>query len=252
MTIIDFPQPLKELLQGRQHNRILRMSFPRDDGPGALMLANSLDAFEALSRDFHFNVEVLSDNAHIELKDVQGKMVCVELVREDGSMRYFNGYVFEFRLVRTDGSQAYYAMTLKPWMAYLHLRHDNYLFHDQTLTQQTTEICRDYKLADWQIRVSGPDEPMTDACQFDETDHNTCIDAGKPRGGTTGTSTARTATRCTSATTAHKLSPLTARRPTSPGKAKPVQWKTTPSGNGPLCGASCRPRSRSAVTTSST
>jgi hypothetical protein len=38
-----------------------------------MMLANGLQAVESLSRDFQFNVEVLSDDARIELKAVQGQ-----------------------------------------------------------------------------------------------------------------------------------------------------------------------------------
>jgi type VI secretion system secreted protein VgrG len=169
---IDSAQLLQALLSEPQHNRFLRMSFTHDDGPKVLMLPNSLDAFEAVSKDFHFNVEIISNDARISLKDVQGKLVTVELIREDGSVRYFNGYVFEFRLVRTDGGYAHYGMVLRPWMAYLALRKDNFLFHGKALGEQTAEVFRDYRVADWKLEVIGADEAMTDACQFDESDHN--------------------------------------------------------------------------------
>ncbi len=155
-----------------QHNRLLRLSFPHEDGPDAMMLVNRLDAYEGLSRDFHFTVEVLSNNARIPLKEVQGKMVTVELVREDGSLRYFNGYVFEFRHVKTDGGFAFYDMVLLPWLAYLRLRRDNYLFHGKTLLEQTEEIFGDYEMRDWDTRIEGADTAFTDACQYDETDYN--------------------------------------------------------------------------------
>jgi type VI secretion system secreted protein VgrG len=51
-----------------QHKRLLRLTFPKKDGPAALMLANRLDATEGLSRDFHYTVEVLSSDASIALK----------------------------------------------------------------------------------------------------------------------------------------------------------------------------------------
>ncbi|CDG83226.1 type VI secretion system Vgr family protein [Janthinobacterium agaricidamnosum] len=168
----SFPT-LSTLAQDRQHKRILRLSFPHNDGPSALLLANRLEADESLSRDFEFTVEVLSDNAEIALKDVQGKMVTIELVRGDGRLRYFNGYVFAFRLDKTDGALVFYTMTLKPWLAYLTLRKNNYLFHGRTLFQQAEKIFADYGThADWDSRVGGPDPAMTMACQFDEDDHN--------------------------------------------------------------------------------
>ena len=163
---------LKALINNRQTNRLLRLSFPRNDGPDALMIANRLDAHEGLSRDFHYTVEILSDSAHIALKDVQGKMMCVELVREDGSLRYFTGYVFEFRLVKSDGGQAFYDAVLLPWTATLRLRRDNYLFHDKSVADQTRDIFDDYLLRDSELRIHGPDPVMTDACQYDESDYN--------------------------------------------------------------------------------
>ncbi|AKJ30734.1 type VI secretion system Vgr family protein [Caldimonas brevitalea] len=165
-------QAILALLANPQHKRMVRMEFPRGDAPQAKMLANKFDGYESVSRDFHFVVEVLSDNARIPLKDVLGKMVTVELVREDGSLRYFNGFVFEFRFVRTDGAFAFYDMVLMPWLAFLRLRKDNYLFHGKTVEEQIDEIFKDYPEHDWRYEAEGEDRPMTDACQFDESDYN--------------------------------------------------------------------------------
>ena len=157
----------------RQNNRILRLSFPAGDSPDATLLVNALDASEGLSRPFDYTLELLSDDAHIQLKDLQGKMLCVELVRKDGTLRYFTGRVFRFGLKRVDGGLAYYEARLGPWLNYLSLRKDNYLFHEATLYDQARSIFSDYgALADWDWRVKGLDKPMTDACQFDETDAN--------------------------------------------------------------------------------
>jgi len=173
MAMLDANTLLRDLISLRQNKRILRLSFPQGDGPAAQLLPNKLEADEALSRDFDYRVELLSDNASLSLKDVQGKLMCVELVRADGSLRYFTGYVFRFRLLKTDGGVAFYEASLAPWLAYLKLRKDNYLFHNKTLREQTDSIFGDYAtLPDWDCRVAGDDVPMTDACQFDESDHN--------------------------------------------------------------------------------
>ena len=157
----------------RQTNRLLRLKFPHDDGPAyALMVANRLEAKEALSRDFEFRVEVLSDDPDLPLKSLMGKQVTIELVRDDGSLRYFSGHVFDFRFIKNDGGFAYYQMLLLPWMAFLRRRRDNYLFHRKTVREQTELTFADYDMADWAPRHLGPDPQMTDACQFNETDHN--------------------------------------------------------------------------------
>ena len=164
---------LQELVGGRQHDRIMRLSFPNGDGPSAQLLVNKLDAFESISRPFEFSVELLSDDPNVALKDLQGKMMCVELVRKDGSLRYFTGRVFGFGLKTVDGGVSFYEAKLGPWYKYLSMRKDNYLFHNTTLYQQTASIFGDYAgLADWDWRVQGATGVMTDACQFDESDSN--------------------------------------------------------------------------------
>lgn len=163
---------LSDLIAGRQHNRILRLSFPNGNGPSCEFVVNELKAYESLSRDFEYTIEILSDNPSIALKDIQGKLVSVELVQNDGTLRYFTGYVFEFRLKRAENI-SFYEAKLGPWLKYLSLRKDCYIFHDANVYQQTSSVFDDYALhAVWQARLFGEDPPMTDAFQFEESDYN--------------------------------------------------------------------------------
>jgi type VI secretion system secreted protein VgrG len=163
---------LIDLISARQNNRILRLSFPNNDGPRCEFVVEALDAVEGLSRDFEFTIEILSDNAKLALKDLQGKLLSVELVQKGGTLRYFSGYCFSFRLKKAENI-AFYEAKLGPWLRYLSLRRDNYLFHEMNLRQQTASIFSDYSThAVWDFKVFGDDVAMTDACQFDETDSN--------------------------------------------------------------------------------
>ncbi|MFN3789844.1 type VI secretion system Vgr family protein [Massilia sp.] len=164
---------LHELMHDRQHHRILRLLFPKDDAPRAQFLVNRINATECLSRDFEFMVELLSDDADVALKEMQGKLLNIELVRKDGSLRYFSGYVFSFRRRHSDGGITFYEAKLGPWLKYLSLRKDSYLFHGKSLREQTEDIFRDYGThAQWDWHVRADDPVMTDACQFNETDYN--------------------------------------------------------------------------------
>ena len=169
----SYRRSIHDLIYGRQYNRILRLAFPNNDAPASQFLVNKLDAEESLSKDFEFTVELLSDDAGIALKEMQGKLLSIELVRQDGSLRYFSGYVFSFRRRHADGGITFYEARLGPWLKFLSLRRDNYLFHGQTLRQQMESICRDYGVYPvWDWRVSADDPVMTEACQFNETDFN--------------------------------------------------------------------------------
>lgn len=155
-----------------QANRIMHLRFPNNDGPPSQLLVDQLDATEGLSQDFRFVVRLLSHDARIPTKDLIGKMATVELVRDDGSPRYFNGYVFEFRKVRTDGGWAHYEMVLGPWLAFSRLRKDCFLFHDKSVYESTVEIFDDYAVRDYKSQLGGGDPPITQAMQWEESDYN--------------------------------------------------------------------------------
>ncbi|MCO4855740.1 type VI secretion system tip protein VgrG [Herbaspirillum sp. WGmk3] len=161
------------LLRQPQSRRLLRLSFPHDDAPACALVINRFEGSEAMSRDFRFVLELLSDEAAIPLTCLLGKLLCVSLVTADGSLRPFTGHVMSFRFVRTDGGIAFYEAVLVPWLHYAHLRRNCRLFHDQTIEQQTESILRDYAgLAHWRWQVSEEEVPSSLCTQWEETDHN--------------------------------------------------------------------------------
>jgi type VI secretion system secreted protein VgrG len=155
-----------------QHDRLMRLAFPRDDGPDAILLPNRMTAHEEVSRCFRFDVELLSDDARIPLKAMMARMVTISVVREDGSLRYFNGYVTEFRFVRADGGFAFYRMVVEPWLAFARLRKDNVSFHGKSVIELTELTFAHYREADWHAAIVGDFPRMTCANQYDETDYN--------------------------------------------------------------------------------
>ena len=156
-----------------QERRLLRIDFPRDDGPaGAILLVNALTAREEFSRDFQFEAELLADDAHIALKAMMGRMVTISMVRDDGTLRHFNGYVGEFCLLRADGGFAWYKMVLQPWLAFARLRQDNVSFHGQSVMQLTETTFAHYEQRDWKTSIHAEDPQITCANQHNETDYN--------------------------------------------------------------------------------
>lgn len=158
-----------------QANRLMRMDFPQNDGPSnAVMLVNKVKMREELSRDFHIDAEVLSDDAGIPLKSMMGKMVAISMVRQNGTLRYMNGYVGTFRFIRTDGGFAYYQMVLTPWLAFAKLRMDNVSFHNRSVIELTETTFGHYRQHDWKTRLSldYADKKITCANQHNESDYN--------------------------------------------------------------------------------
>jgi len=154
-----------------QHKRLMRLDFPFKDGPSAILLPDKLLAHEEVSRSFRFDVELLSDDSRIPLKTTMGRMATISLVREDGSLRYFNGYITEFHFLRSDGGFAFYRMVLEPWLAFARLRKNCMSFHNKNVFEITQEILRHYPHADWNM-VRSEDATLTVANQYNETDYN--------------------------------------------------------------------------------
>lgn len=152
--------------------RLLQLRFPRNDGPAATLLVNQMLAEEEVSRDFCYTLQLISDNAELALKDVQCKMVCVELLKADHSLRYFNGYCFSFSLMRVEQGLAFYKMVLKPWLAFLRLRKDHFIFHNQTIAEQSKDVFLDYGMASFEFKIREGDPKRTFSSQYDESDYN--------------------------------------------------------------------------------
>ena len=155
-----------------QHKRLMRLAFPFKDGPPAILLPNKLVAREEVSRSFRFDLEVLSDDPRIPLKMLMGRMATVSLVRQDGSLRYFNGHITEFHFLRTDGGFAFYRMVLEPWLAFTRLRKDNVSFHGKSVREITEATLQHYRQADWHMHVFDDDPRLSVANQHNETDYN--------------------------------------------------------------------------------
>ncbi|BEV16754.1 type VI secretion system tip protein VgrG [Herbaspirillum sp. DW155] len=161
------------LTRQRQHNRILQLSFVNDDAPDAELLINRLDASEALSRDYAYTLELLSNDACIALEAVMGKLLCVALVRPDGTLRHFTGYVERFAFLRSDGGIAFYEARLVPWLAFLASRRNNRVFHHLSLEGLSAEIFSAYPShARWDCQLRHGDAVRTEMFQFDESDSN--------------------------------------------------------------------------------
>ena len=156
----------------RNSRRLLKLYFPNDDGPDAGLLINHLEAHEHVSQDFTYLVTVLSDDPEIDLTEVQGRMVCVELMRDDTTVRYFNGLCFEFALLRIESGVAVYQMVLRPWLALFKFRSNHFLFHNMRIADQTKQLFRETGLASHEFRLSDGDPVRTFSCQYDETDYN--------------------------------------------------------------------------------
>ena len=152
--------------------RILKLYFPDDDGPECGLLINRLVADESVSRDFHFEVTVLSDASVLDLQSLIGKRICVELLRDNLPGRFFHGHCFAAERLSVDTDLAVHRLSLRPWVYLFRAKRNFRLFHYQSIAGQSKAVFRETGLARHELRIRQADPQRTYSCQYDETDHN--------------------------------------------------------------------------------
>jgi type VI secretion system VgrG family protein len=110
----------------------------RDAGPAVLVEA--WWGREALSQGFELCVDVLSTDAHIELKQFLGQVATLHAVLPDGSRAERTGLVRAAFKQGSDGGFARYRLTMVPWSWLLTQVRNNRVFQDKTVVQIVEQV----------------------------------------------------------------------------------------------------------------
>jgi type VI secretion system secreted protein VgrG len=133
----------------RQTDRLLVLHTPLG---GDLLLAEAATIHEALGplpRHAGFRVEMsaLSTRADLDPLLLMGRSVRLDLQTSfsRSEPRPFHGHVTRFERVGANGGFARYRLTIEPWLAFLGMRRDSFVFQDKTVIEIIDEL-----LGDWQ------------------------------------------------------------------------------------------------------
>lgn len=162
-----FTDTLKSMLT--QHQRLITFDSPLPPEQELQLLRFS--GREALSELFSFQVDLISQDARIELKKLIGKKVTMGIALADGDTRYISAHVSDFVHTGADGGIANYSAELVPWIWILSRRRDSRIFQDKTTEQIIKEVFAYYlTLADHEFRLNKPLKPISYCTQYQETD----------------------------------------------------------------------------------
>ncbi|MFV3383174.1 MULTISPECIES: type VI secretion system tip protein TssI/VgrG [Pseudomonas] len=154
-----------------QHQRLITFDSPLPPEQELQLL--SFAGREAISELFSFQVELISQDARIELKKLIGKKVTMGIALADGSTKYISAHVSDFIHTGADGGIANYTAELVPWIWILSRRRDSRIFQDKTTEQIVKEVFAYYlTLADHEFRLSQPLKPISYCTQYQESDLN--------------------------------------------------------------------------------
>jgi type VI secretion system secreted protein VgrG len=137
-----------------------------------VLLFHKMHAREELGRVGECRLELLSLKKDIKLDEILGKAVTLEVMLQDDSSRYFNGYVTRFSTGGTHGKYYRYYATVHPWLWFLSRTSDCRIFQEMTVPDIIKKVFADHPGAEIKDNLSGSYATWTYCVQYRETDLN--------------------------------------------------------------------------------
>jgi type VI secretion system secreted protein VgrG len=155
----------------KQMNRLLKLKTPL--GEDSLLLTG-FRGHEEISRLFHFELDLISDDNGIAAAQIVGKNVTFSIDLADGSSRSFNGFVSRLFAGDEDlGGRRNYRAEVVPWLWFLTRTSDCRIFQNKTVPEIVEQIFKDLGFSDFETAGIRGSHPKRDYCvQYCETDFN--------------------------------------------------------------------------------
>lgn len=135
------------------------------------LLLEHFNGTEALSELYHYEIQLLCQDAGIELKSLIGQLAAIEIELADGGTRYINGYINRFTSLGSDGGIARYSASLVPWLWMCSCRFDSQIFQDMTVQDVVTAVFGRFgALSNFEFRLSQPLKTHSYITQYRESD----------------------------------------------------------------------------------
>ncbi len=152
-----------------QDNRLIAIDTPL--GKNVLLL-NSFEGREGISRLFRFSLELLSENHSVAFKDIIGKQVTLSVQLFSDEKRYWNGLVSRFACNGRDDRFTYYHAEIVPWTWFLTRTADCQIFQQKTIPEIIKKVFQDHGFQDFQDRTQATYPQREYVVQYRETAFN--------------------------------------------------------------------------------
>jgi len=153
-----------------QANRTISIDTPL--GQDVLIL-RAFTGTEAVSQLFHFQLDLVSDDAEIDYNAIIGRNVTIAVRLEDESTRrYFNGHVSRFTQLPSEGRLARYQAAVEPWLWFLTRTSDCKIFQKKSVPDIVQEIFRTFGFQNFELQLNRSYTPWEYCVQYRETAFN--------------------------------------------------------------------------------
>ncbi len=127
---------------------------------------------EQISRLFHLEAELATEDGEINLDNVIGQKATIRLNIGQDDKRYFNGYVNRLLQVANEGQYARYQATIVPWLWFLTRTSDCRIFQNKTVPAIIEDIFQLYGFSDYKLKLTATYPKWEYCVQYRETAFN--------------------------------------------------------------------------------
>lgn len=141
-------------------------------GPDKLLL-RSISGTESLSKPFHYDLALLSEDAELDFNAIMGVAVTVRLDMPEERKRYIHGHVSAFSQGVPLGDYYEYKAVVVPFLWFLSQKQNCKIWMEKSVPEIVKGILNDAGYTDIEERITAGDYPPWPYCvQYMETDLN--------------------------------------------------------------------------------
>ncbi|MCP5208598.1 MAG: type VI secretion system tip protein VgrG [Hahellaceae bacterium] len=151
-----------------QKNQIIQLTTPL----GAdVLLPQGIEGEEAISRPFHYSIEVISEQDVIDEKKIIGKPVTCSINLGAEGKRYFNGIVTRLAIGQlVEKKYRTFSLEVVPWFALMRYRSDCRIFQEMSVVDIIQSVFSELGFNDFQLKLQKSYQPREYCVQYRETD----------------------------------------------------------------------------------
>ncbi|WP_354335892.1 type VI secretion system Vgr family protein, partial [Undibacterium sp. GrIS 1.2] len=153
-----------------QHARLISMDTAQGSALPETLVVEAFTGYEAVNALFLFDIDAFSVSTEVDLKQFIGEEITLRLLQADGSRRAWHGYCTQAYWLGADGGTTRYRLRLEPFLSFLRLRRDSFIFQDKDVQQIVTDLLADYPQAHFRWDVTQPLLARPVCTQYRESD----------------------------------------------------------------------------------
>jgi type VI secretion system secreted protein VgrG len=136
------------------------------------LLLQGFKGTEGISRLFHFDLNLLSEDSSIDYTDIIGETVTITLNQAGGTPRYISGVISRFGQGGSGETFTSYYAEMVPWLWFLTRNADCQIFQNVTVPNIITTVFQNLGYKDYSDETKGSYQPLEYCVQYRESSFN--------------------------------------------------------------------------------